>query len=234
MAATGKPVIALIHGFCFGAGVGLAAGADLRIAADDAVFSVPAARLGVGYPPTALRSLVALMGPEPVKRLFFAAGRMTASDALAAGFVGEVCPKAEADRRAATLAAAIAAGAPLTIMAAKRAIDAAAGFAHAPSPAELQALADACFASRTTRKAALRSAKSGRRSSWASERTRQLTASSDATQQEVQHGGGEDVVAVARHHVPRVLHVHEFRAARRRKILLRLLLAHQLARLAPD
>ncbi len=147
VAATGKPVIALIHGFCFGAGVGLAAGADLRIAADDAVFSVPAAKLGVGYPPTALRSLVALMGPEPVKRLFFAAGRMTASDALAAGFVGEVLPKAEADRRAAALAAAIAAGAPLTIMAAKRAIDAAAGFAHAPSPAELQALADACFAS---------------------------------------------------------------------------------------
>jgi enoyl-CoA hydratase/carnithine racemase len=63
------PVIALIHGFCFGAGVGLAAACDLRLAAEDATFAIPAAALGVGYPPTALATLVALMGPAQVKRL---------------------------------------------------------------------------------------------------------------------------------------------------------------------
>jgi glucans biosynthesis protein len=73
VATSAKPVIAAIHGFCFGAGVGLAAACDLRIASEDARFAVPAARLGVGYPPTALRSLVALAGPELVKRLFFRA-----------------------------------------------------------------------------------------------------------------------------------------------------------------
>jgi enoyl-CoA hydratase/carnithine racemase len=55
VAGVSKPVIALIHGFCFGAGIGLAASCDLRVASDDAVFSVPAALLGVGYPPTALK-----------------------------------------------------------------------------------------------------------------------------------------------------------------------------------
>jgi enoyl-CoA hydratase/carnithine racemase len=147
VAGVSKPVIALIHGYCFGAGVGLAASADIRIAAEDAVFSVPAAKLGVGYPPAALRSLVALMGPEAVKRLFFTAGRLSAAEALRLGLVGEVVAKDALDSRAAGVAEDIAAGAPLTMLAAKRAIDAAAGSRLAPSDHELQRLADACFAS---------------------------------------------------------------------------------------
>ena len=146
VAGSAKPVIAAIHGFCFGAGVGLAAACDLRIAADDARFSVPAARLGVGYPPTALRSLVALAGPETVKRLFFLAGQIDAAQALASGLVGEVAPSEELEARVAAAAAAIAAGAPMTILAAKRAIDAAAGLSNIAADA-LQELADACFRS---------------------------------------------------------------------------------------
>ncbi len=45
----GKPTIAMIHGYCIGGGVGIAAACDLRIAADTARFGVPAARLGLGY-----------------------------------------------------------------------------------------------------------------------------------------------------------------------------------------
>ncbi|HEY2736286.1 MAG TPA: enoyl-CoA hydratase-related protein, partial [Polyangiales bacterium] len=41
-----KPVIAAIHGYCIGGGVAISVCADLRYAADDAVFAVPAARLG--------------------------------------------------------------------------------------------------------------------------------------------------------------------------------------------
>ena len=40
-----KPLVAMIHGFCVGGGVALALTADLRFAAADAVFAVPAARL---------------------------------------------------------------------------------------------------------------------------------------------------------------------------------------------
>lgn len=147
VASVGKPVIALIHGFCFGAGVGLAAACDIRFAAEDAVFAVPAAVLGVGYPPSALKALVALMGPEPVKHLFFSAGRLDAKAALASRLIGRIAAKDQLDATVQELANAIAAGAPMTIKAAKRAIDAAAGLPHALPMADLQALADACFRS---------------------------------------------------------------------------------------
>ncbi len=141
------PVIALIHGFCLGAGVGLASACDLRLAAEDATFAIPAAALGVGYPPTALASLVALMGPAAVKHLFFTSERLDAHAALQAGLINEVVPKAALEEAVDALAHRIAAGAPLTIMAAKRAIDAAANLPGACSKAALQSLADACFAS---------------------------------------------------------------------------------------
>jgi enoyl-CoA hydratase/carnithine racemase len=143
----GKPVIAVIHGFCFGAGVGLAAACDLRLASDDAVFAVPAAVLGVGYPPTAIANLVALMGPEPVKHLFFTGQRLDAAKALSVGLVGDVIAKKALNTTAFDLARKIVAGAPLTITAAKKAIDAAAGLPGALPIDKLQALADACFQS---------------------------------------------------------------------------------------
>ena len=66
-----KPVIAMIHGFCMGGGVGLAVAADLRISADDANFGVPAAKLGLGYPPRGMATLLALgYGPNAVGALF--------------------------------------------------------------------------------------------------------------------------------------------------------------------
>src|SRR3989442_4967441 len=44
-----KPLLAMIHGFCIGGGVGIAIGCDMRIASDDARLSIPAARVGLGY-----------------------------------------------------------------------------------------------------------------------------------------------------------------------------------------
>ena len=43
-----KPVVAKIRGICMGGGLGLAAACDVRIAAADAVFRMPAGRLGLG------------------------------------------------------------------------------------------------------------------------------------------------------------------------------------------
>ena len=48
-----KPVIAMIRGYCFGGGTGIAVTCDMRIVSDDAIFSVPAAKLGLGYAATA-------------------------------------------------------------------------------------------------------------------------------------------------------------------------------------
>ncbi|MFL6716026.1 MAG: enoyl-CoA hydratase-related protein, partial [Burkholderiaceae bacterium] len=56
-----KPTLAAIRGYCFGGGVNVAISCDMRIAADDAVFSIPAARLGLGYRYSALKNLVDLI-----------------------------------------------------------------------------------------------------------------------------------------------------------------------------
>jgi enoyl-CoA hydratase/carnithine racemase len=114
-----KPVIAMIHGFCMGGGVGLAVAADLRLAADDAVFGVPAAKLGLGYPPKGLATLLALIGPARTKELFYTAQRLKAGEALAMGLVNRVLPKATLEEETLALAEAIASNAPLTLRALK-------------------------------------------------------------------------------------------------------------------
>lgn len=117
--AVKKPLIALIHGFCIGGGMALASCADLRYAADDAVFAVPAARLGLGYPLSAAQHLVRLLGQAHAKELFFTARRYRAPDALRLGLVHEVTPKAELDAYVLEVAEEIAHNAPLTLRAFK-------------------------------------------------------------------------------------------------------------------
>jgi len=58
-----KPVIAMIRGFCMGGGLGIAAGCDLRFCADNALFRMPAGRMGLGYAFPGVQRFVALMGP---------------------------------------------------------------------------------------------------------------------------------------------------------------------------
>ena len=116
------PVIAAIRGVCFGGGFGLAAAADIRIAAPDALFSVPAAKLGLAYPQDAMQDIVAAAGPQTARYLAFTGARIDAQAALAAGFVLEITPAEQLDARAANIAAAIAANAPLSVRASKLSI----------------------------------------------------------------------------------------------------------------
>jgi enoyl-CoA hydratase/carnithine racemase len=139
-----KPVLALIHGFCMGGGVGLAIAADLRIAADDAFFGVPAAKLGLGYPPRGMATLLSLVGPARAKELFYTARRCSAREALAMGLVSEVVPKADLDEHTLALAESVAENAPLTLRSVKTTL------AHLMDPSEIdrQAVTDAvqsCF-----------------------------------------------------------------------------------------
>jgi enoyl-CoA hydratase/carnithine racemase len=139
------PVLAMIRGFCLGGGLGLAVSCDLRIAAEDAVFGIPAARLGVGYPPASMAGVVAAVGAAAAKDLFFTARRIDAREAQRLGLLSRLVPPRELEAEAYALARTIAANAPLTITAAKRAIDAASGLPGAPGREELARLADACF-----------------------------------------------------------------------------------------
>ncbi len=141
-----KPTVAMIRGACFGGGVGLAAACDLRIAADDAVFSIPAAKLGIAYPPPAIADVVALVGASRAKDLFFTARRLDHAEALSIGLVDKVMPAADLRSETLALATTIAANAPLTIAAAKAAI-AAAVSADPAAAARARAAAEACFSS---------------------------------------------------------------------------------------
>jgi len=117
-----QPLIAMISGVCIGGGLALAATADLRIAADDARLAIPAARLGLGYHFRGVQRVVQLVGPAAAGEIFFTARRYDAADALRIGLVNRVVPAADLERYTTEYAAGIAANAPLTVRAAKRAI----------------------------------------------------------------------------------------------------------------
>ena len=113
------PTLSCIRGYCIGGGVNVAISCDIRIASADSVFSVPAARLGLGYRYSAMKNLVDLIGPGAAKDLFFSARKIDAAEAKSMGLVSRVC---DADQLPALLAEytrALAENAPLTIRAAK-------------------------------------------------------------------------------------------------------------------
>ena len=114
-----KPTLACIRGYCIGGGVNVAISCDIRIAATDSVFSIPAARLGLGYRYSAMKNLVDLIGPGAAKDLFFTARRVDAVEAKALGLVTRVCPPDALDALLAEYAGTIADNAPLTVMAGK-------------------------------------------------------------------------------------------------------------------
>jgi enoyl-CoA hydratase len=114
-----KPTLACIRGFCIGGGVNVAISCDMRIAASDSVFSVPAARLGLGYRYSAMKNLVDLIGPGAAKDLFFTARKIDAQEAKDLGLVSRVCAPDALPALLAEYTSALAANAPLTIRAAK-------------------------------------------------------------------------------------------------------------------
>ena len=102
-----KPVIAAIEGSCFGAGVSLAMACDFRIAAADAMFGIPPAKLGIVYPPADLRRLVNAVGASQAKRMLFTADRFSGKDAVGMGLVEQMVEPGEALEAARRCAAGI-------------------------------------------------------------------------------------------------------------------------------
>tara|TARA_R110002020_G_scaffold21450_6_gene72868 strand:- start:4107 stop:4913 length:807 start_codon:yes stop_codon:yes gene_type:complete len=116
------PVIAAIRGICFGGGFGIAAAADLRLADETARFAIPAARLGLAYPPDAVQDLVRALGDQRARQALFSAQEISSATALACGCLLSLCPVAELEADVTALAKAIASAAPLSVRASKAAI----------------------------------------------------------------------------------------------------------------
>src|SRR3546814_18556044 len=91
----------------------------MRIASDNSVFSIPAARLGLGYRYSAMKNLVDLIGPGAAKDLFFTARRIDAAEAKALGLIPRACPAQALPALLEEYTPALADNAPLTIAAGK-------------------------------------------------------------------------------------------------------------------
>jgi len=147
LADIAKPVLAMIHGPCIGGGLAISLGADLRFAAQDAVFAIPAARLGLGYQASGVAALARVVGLSAAKELFFTARRCDAQRARELGLVSRVLPKLELEGFVREIAEQIAANAPLTLRSIKQVT---ADLARDPAerdPAAIEASIRACFES---------------------------------------------------------------------------------------
>lgn len=120
-AAVPVPVIAAIHGNCFGGGLQIALGADLRIAAPDARLSVLEIKWGLVPDMGITQTLPRLVGIDRAKELTLTGRRLSGSEAERLGLVTSVADDPLAAARA--LAADIAARSPDAIRAAKRLYD---------------------------------------------------------------------------------------------------------------
>ncbi|MFN0070472.1 MAG: enoyl-CoA hydratase [Chloroflexota bacterium] len=140
-----KPLLAMIQGFCIGGGLGVALTADIRIATPTSVFGIPAAKLGLGYDYAGLATLARLVGPSVARDILFSARFLPAEEALRVGLINRIVPEEELEHEVRAYAALIAQNAPLTIHAAKSALDEWERESATPDLARIDALVNACF-----------------------------------------------------------------------------------------
>lgn len=114
MGAADATFIAAINGFAIGAGLELVCACDLRIARDDAWFSIPAAKLGVVYHAAGLRRLHAVLGPAILRRLLLLGERVNADALAEAGALTHLVAPTSLSATVETTVAALGRGAPLS------------------------------------------------------------------------------------------------------------------------
>jgi enoyl-CoA hydratase len=117
-----KPMIAMIRGYCLGGGLNIAVLCDLRIAADDARFGIPAAKMGLGYRASSMKNLVEVVGAPNAREIMLTARQFTAAEAREMGLVNQVVPAADLEKTIAEYTQTISGNAPLTMRTAKRII----------------------------------------------------------------------------------------------------------------
>jgi len=114
-----KPTIACIRGFCLGGGMLVAMLSDIRIAASNSQFGIPAARLGIAYGYDGLKHLVSLVGPSWARLLLYTGMRIDSAEALRIGLVDRVLADGELWDATMDIARTISSNAPLAVKAAK-------------------------------------------------------------------------------------------------------------------
>lgn len=118
------PVICAVHGWCIGGGLDLASAADIRLASEDAVFSLREVKVAIVADLGSLQRLPHVIGLARTKELAYTGRDVGAAEAERIGLVNAVYPDREALHAAAdALAREIAGNAPLVVRGAKHVLD---------------------------------------------------------------------------------------------------------------
>ena len=135
------PVLAAVNGPAIGAGAQLALACDLRVAAPEAAFAIPTARLGIAVNPWTIRRLALLTGTGTAQAVLIGGETLDAAAALRCGLASRLGDRAGALAWARELAGL----APLSLAYAKKALNQ--GTQHEPDSAALAKDFEACWAS---------------------------------------------------------------------------------------
>jgi enoyl-CoA hydratase len=118
-----KPVIATVQGYCLGGGMDLITACDIRVASEDAIFSIRETRMGLVADVGSLQRLPAIVGPGHTAELAYTGKDIDAARALTIGLVNSVLPSADdAVRAAREIAVEIAENSPLVVQGIKQAL----------------------------------------------------------------------------------------------------------------
>ncbi|MHB8506649.1 MAG: enoyl-CoA hydratase/isomerase family protein [Acidimicrobiales bacterium] len=140
------PVVARLAGSCYGGGVGLAAAADLSVAADDVRLGFTEVRLGVAPAVVSVVCLPKLRRGDALE-LFLTGERITAARAVDAGLLTRAVPAADLDEAVTAIVKSLVAGGPRALAAAKRLVYAAPARDRTTALAETAALSAELFES---------------------------------------------------------------------------------------
>ncbi len=147
----GKPLVAMVQGYCIGGGLAVALAADVRMATPESKFGIPAARLGLGYDYPGIATLARLVGPSVARDILFSARFLEAEEALRVGLINRIVPGERLEAEVREYAGKIAENAPMTIRAARAALQ---EWEREPADRDLErveALVNACFDSQDYR-----------------------------------------------------------------------------------
>lgn len=115
--------VAALHGAVVGGGVVLAACCDLRVAAEDAYFSIPEVDVGLPLGWAGVPRLIREIGPALTRELVMTCRPFTAEEALRAGFVNRVVPAARLEEAVGELADVLCAKSAYALREVKRTIN---------------------------------------------------------------------------------------------------------------
>jgi enoyl-CoA hydratase/carnithine racemase len=121
--AVPQPTVASVFGFALGGGFELALSCDLIVAADDAVFGLPEATVGIVPGGGGTQLLSRKVGLSRAKEVIFSGKRITGAEAAELGLATRAVARSELDAAALDLAQQICRSSPVAVREAKQAID---------------------------------------------------------------------------------------------------------------